>query len=139
MLQLRYISEENIKESIDTTNEWLIGWKKNRIDPDLFPTSGLIMEDTETGEEVFIGYTWFSNSKLAQIGFITRNPNYSKQKLAKQNKESFIRELISYCYKNGYNHIITWTDHPILIHDFKKIGFTETSDKTSELIIKIVE
>ena len=134
MLQVRETTPEDIK----STNKWMLAWNKNEREEHLYPTKGLILEDTDTGEGIWAGYVWITNSAIAYIGFVTRNPNYSKNKIAKQNKENFLRELISYANKLGYSYITTWTEDPFLISDYKKIGFTETSDKTSEFILKII-
>lgn len=136
MIKIREVNPDDII----TANEWRIDWGGLPLEDDMHPTTGLVLEDTETKELLYIGYTWFpQTSKMAQIGFIVRNKFYSNKKLAKQNKEPFILELISYCYKHGYKYIVTWAENPILVNVFKKIGFTETSNRTSELIIKITE
>lgn len=135
MLELREIIAP---QDIITANQWLVDWGQQPLDEDMYSTSGLVLHDSETKEDVFMGFCWFpSNCKMAQIGFIRRNIFYSNRKLAKQNKEAFIRELVLYCYQKGFNYVATWCENPILVNDFKKIGFTETSNKVSEFFIKL--
>lgn len=135
MITIREVNPDDII----TANKWRIDWGGLPLDAEMHPDTGLALIDTESNEIIYIGYTWFPmTSKMAQIGFIVRNKHYSNRKLAKQNKEPFIKELISYCFKNGYKYIVTWAENPILVADFKKIGFVETSNKTSELIVKII-
>ncbi|MDV3882905.1 hypothetical protein CMU04_06180 [Elizabethkingia anophelis] len=126
-------------ESVDipVVNNWLKQWKLNKLDEGMYPDTGLVLQDAFTKEGIYMGFVWCSNSKMAMIGFITRNPNY-KNKLPKQTREKFIADLSSYSRGLGFTHVITWTDNKLLINDFKNLGYTETSDKVSELITKFI-
>lgn len=132
MLQTRFIEPKDIK----TTNQWLVGWNMQALDESIFPTTGLVLYDEN--EDIYTGYVWMSNSKLAHIGFITRNPFYrNKKTINEQTRISFIDALISYARELGYTHAITWAENKFLVNDFKKLGFTETSQQCSELIVKL--
>lgn len=128
-----------IPEDIQTVNDWLEGWKMHRLSDELFPPTGIIMQDEVSGEGVYAGYVWKTESKLYPVGFITRNPKYRKSNKAEQTDEIFIRQLLLFARDLGCTHIITWAETPTLVKCFKeKFGFTETSNKTSELIAKII-
>ncbi|WP_294202991.1 hypothetical protein [uncultured Chryseobacterium sp.] len=117
----------------DLANEWLKGWRNHQSLPvTMYPTTGLVLID-ENGKEVFIAFIWVSNSKMMQIGFITRNPDVKK--LPKETRFNFLHDVRRYCHDLGGKHLITWTNNKFLIEDFKRLGFVETSNKVSELII----
>ena len=131
-MELRYITEEDII----TAQKWTEDWGKTPIDFDMYPTTGLVLEDE--GEGVWMGFVWFpKSSKMAQIGFITRNRHYSKGSVAKQHLKNFIQELTLYCYNEGYRYVITWGEATSIVKAFKELGFTESSNNVSELIVKL--
>lgn len=113
-------------------NEWLLGWNFNPLPIELYPSTGLAML-TLDGEPIYVGFIWTSNSGMAQIGFITRNP-FNKIKLPTDTRKDFLNELKEYAHGLGYPYVITWTENKNLVGDFKDLGFRETSDKCSELI-----
>lgn len=123
----RYLKEGDA----ETANQWLLGWGLNELPLTMYPDTGLVLH-TET-DDVFMGFIWKSNSKMAQIGFITRNPNVKKP--PKGLRKEFINELFIVCKKMGFEHIITWTDNQFLVKDMKELGMVETSNECSELII----
>lgn len=119
------------KGDAELANHWLEGWGLQPLPLTMYPDTGVVLCNEE--QPVFIGFIWVSNSKMMQIGFITRNPFV--RKLPKNTRKNFLQELIVECRKMGAEHIITWTDNPILVQDFRDRGFTQTSDKCRELII----
>ena len=124
------------KTDLPIVNNWLHDWKLNKLDEDMYPNDGLVVED-EYGNGVYAGFIWIPNSSnMAMIGFITRNPNY-KTKLPKTLRTEFVSRLMARCKELGKSVIITWTDNSFLVNDFKVNGMVETSNKCSELIIKI--
>lgn len=126
-------------EDINTVNDWLQGWGMHRIEEGMYPPTGVMMHDEETGEGIYAGFIWETKSKLFPVGFITRNPNYKKKDKNKQNTETFVRQLLLYARDLGAEYITTWTENQSLVKCFKDdFGFTEASNKTSELIAKIV-
>ena len=134
MLNLQYrLLEEG---DIDNVNSWLQGWKLHALPKGMYPDTGLILYNTENEEPIYAGFVWKSNSKMAQIGFITRNPFY-KTKLPKDTRKEFLKALIDYCKEMGFEYLITWAENPLLVKDFKEIGLVESSDNCSELIAKI--
>ena len=129
---------EITRKDISTVNQWLIGWRMNKLPEEMYPDTGLIMLDDETGEEIYAGFVWCpSTSKLAQVGFITRNPFYRKRNKIEQTSLSFIRHLLLYTKQLGYDYVATWAENTHLVKDFKDLGFTEASNRVSELIAKI--
>ena len=116
----------------EMANEWLIGWKFNPLPIELYPTTGLAML-SEDGVPIYLGFVWTSNSGMAQIGFVTRNP-FNKTKLPEDTRRQFLYELKEYAHSLGYPYVITWTENKNLVTDFIDLGFRETSDKCSELI-----
>lgn len=131
-LQYRYLEERDCP----TVNEWLKGWKLNELPLAMYPTTGLVLFDQHTHTPIYAGFVWTSNSKLAQIGFITRNP-FFKTKLPQNTRQNFLKELMEYAKDLGYDYIITWAENPLLINDFKGLGMVESSEKCSELIVNI--
>lgn len=127
-------STRPLKESdSQLANEWLKGWSNRQPLPlTMYPDTGLVLLDGN-GKEVFIAFVWVSNSKMMQIGFITRNPNVKN--LPKETRFNFLHDVRRYCYDLGAEHLITWTNNNFLIEDFKKLGFYETGANVSELII----
>lgn len=121
---------------IEETGRWLEGWNLTPIERGMYPDTGLVLFNREDKQPIYTGYVWVSNSKMAQIGFITRNPYY-KVKLPAGVRKFFLEQLISYCKELGAQYIITWAENKMLVNDFKEIGLRETSDKCSELIGKI--
>lgn len=130
-----YIREIYDKD-IERANEWLKAWGLNPLDERMYPTTGLALCEEDTHEVLYVGFVWCSNSQMAMIGFVTRNFNY-KKKLPKQTRKIFMNDLTYYASGLGYHFVITWTDNQFLVGDFKKLGYTETSNKVSELILKI--
>lgn len=116
----------------EMANEWLGGWKFNPLPIELYPSTGLVMS-SDDGNSIYVGFVWTSNSGMAQIGFVTRNPFY-KAKLPKETRKQFLHELKEYAHSLGYPYVITWTENKNLIGDFVDLGFRETSNKVSELI-----
>ena len=116
----------------EMANEWLGGWNYNPMPIELYPTTGLVMF-AEDGNPVYVGFVWTSNSGMAQLGFITRNPFY-KNKLPKDTRKDFLLRLKEYAHSLGYPYVITWTENKNLISDFIDLGLRETSNSVSELI-----
>ena len=128
-----------LPEDIDTVNDWLVKRKMHRIANELYPPTGIIMQDEETGEGIYAGFVWRTDSKLFPVGFITKNPDYKKTKRDEQTTEIFIRQLLLLARDMGCTHVVTWTENPSLVKCFKEdLGFTEASNRTSELIAKII-
>lgn len=127
-----------LPEDITKANDWLEYQKLNRIPEEMYPATGIIMQDENTGEGIYIGFVWMTNSKLAQVGFIARNKQYIKTNKNEQGLKTFIHQLLLYAKNDlGYDYIATWTQDSNLINCFKGFGFTEASNRTSELIAKI--
>lgn len=133
-LELRYRQLE--EGDIDNVNSWLQGWKLNTIPKGMYPDTGLVLYNEEDDQPIYAGFVWKSNSKMAQVGFITRNPFY-KVKLPKDTRKEFLKALIDYCKEMGFEYLITWAENPLLVKDFKEIGLVESSNQCSELIAKI--
>lgn len=133
-LELRYRQLE--EGDIDNVNSWLQGWKLNQLPKGMYPNTGLILYNEKDDQSIYAGFVWKSNSKMAQIGFITRNPFY-KVKLPKDTRKEFLKALIDYCKELGFEYLITWAENPLLVKDFKEIGLVESSNQCSELIAKI--
>lgn len=133
-LELRYRQLE--KGDIDNVNSWLEGWKLNPLPKGMYPNTGLVLYNEEDDQPIYAGFVWKSNSRMAQIGFITRNPFY-KAKLPRDARKEFLKALIDYCKELGFEYIITWAENPLLVKDFKEIGLAESSNHCTELIGKI--
>ena len=131
-LQYRKLEEGDI----DEVNSWLLGWKLHALPKGMYPDTGLVLYNTDDDESVYAGFVWKSNSKMAQIGFITRNPFY-KAKLPRDTRKEFLKALIDYCKELGFEYLITWAENPLLVKDFKEIGLVESSNHCTELIAKI--
>ena len=131
-LEYRLLEEGDI----DNVNSWLEGWNKPKIFNGMYPDTGLVLYNTENEEPIYAGFVWKSNSKMAQIGFITRNP-FNKVKLPKDTRKEFLKALIDYCKEMGFEYLITWAANPLLVKDFKEIGLVESNNHCSELIAKI--
>lgn len=130
--KLRFISPEDIP----TVSKWLEGWGKTPIEEGMYPDTGLVLYDEESNNGIYMGFIWLSNSRMAQVGFITRNP-FFKTKLPKDTRINFLKDLIVYAKDLGKEYVITWTENKFLVEDFKEIGLTESSGSCSELIAKI--
>lgn len=133
-LELSY--KEITDKDIDLVGEWLKGWHLTPIERSNYPDTGLVLFDKVSGESIYMGFVWCTNSKLAQIGFVTRNP-FFKTKLPKDTRKKFLFELIGYAKSLGFTTVMTWAENQLLVNDFKELGMLETSDKCSELIAKI--
>ena len=134
MLNLRYRHLE--EGDIDEVNSWLLGWKLPAIHKGMYPNTGLVLYNIEDDKPIYAGFVWKSNSKMAQIGFITRNPFY-KAKLPRDTRKEFLKALIDYCKELGFEYIITWAENQLIVKDFKEIGLVSSSDNCTELIAKI--
>lgn len=134
-LDLQY--RQIVKTDISEMGKWLLGWNKIPIEEGMYPETGIILYDNNTGNAIYAGFVWLSNSKLTQIGFVTRNP-FFKTKLPRGTRKEFLKELINYAKSLGGDYLITWTEDAGLVKDFKEIGLAETSNKCSELIAKIL-
>lgn len=127
-----------LQEDITKANDWLEYQGLNRIPEQMYPDTGVIMQDESTGDGIYIGFVWKTNSKLAQVGFIARNTQYKKTNKSEQSLKVFIHQLLLYATKDlGYSYIATWSQDSNLVNCFKEFGFTEASNRTSELIAKI--
>ena len=132
MLAYRHIKEEDF-ENIE---KWLKFWKPNDIfTRDMYPSTGLVIYDSYTNTDLYVGFLWLSNSKLAQIGFIVRNP-YTKIK-NKQTLELLISGLFLYAKELGYDYVISEAESEHLKNVFESLGMINTSNGVSEYIIKI--
>ena len=114
----------------EMANEWLSGWRYNPLPIQMYPDSGLVLVNSKN-IPVYVGFVWKSNSSLAQLGFITRNPNVKK--LPKDTRKDFLQQLKDYAHSLGFEFVITWTENKFLVNDFVELGFRETSNKCSEL------
>lgn len=128
------IVREVVEEDFAMIAEWLIKWQLTPIERDMYSDTGYIIEDDD-GTPLYSGFIWKSNSAMAMIGFITRNPFVKIQN--KQTLKIFIRELLLLCTSFGYNKVMTWAQSPFLVNEFKSFGMQETSNRCSELIIKL--
>lgn len=126
-----FTTRELKKGDAEMANDWLSGWSYNPLPIQMYPDSGLVMLN-EASEPIYIGFVWKSNSSLAQLGFITRNPNVKK--IPKETRKAFLQQLKDYAHNLGFEFVITWTDNKFLVNDFVELGFRETSNKVSELI-----
>ena len=125
-----YTTRELKPGDIAMANQWLGGWRKLPLPARMYPDSGLVLlNDEET--PVFIGFVWKTNSGLAQLGFITRNPFV--RKLPKDTRKRFLKTLMEYAQELGYEYVMTWAENRLLVDDFKEIGLRETSNRCSEL------
>ena len=132
MLAYRHIKEEDF-ENIE---KWLKFWKPNDIFiRDMYPSTGLVIYDSYTNTDLYVGFVWLTNSKLAPIGFTVRNP-YTKIK-NKQTLELLINGLFLYAKELGYDYVITWAESEHLKNVFESLGMIKTSSGVSEYIIKI--
>ena len=132
MLTYRHIKEEDF-ENIE---KWLKFWKPNDIFiRDMYPSTGLVIYDSYTNTDLYAGFLWLSNSKLAQIGFIVRNP-YTKIK-NKQTLELLINGLFLYAKELGYDYVISEAESEHLKNVFESLAMINTSNGVSEYIIKI--
>lgn len=132
MLTYRHIKEEDF-ENIE---KWLKFWKPNDVFiRDMYPSTGLVIYDSYTNTDLYAGFVWLTNSKLAQIGFIVRNP-YTKIK-NKQTLELLINGLFLYAKELGYDYVISEAESEHLKNVFESLGMINTSNGVSEYIIKI--
>lgn len=118
---------------------WLKFWIPNgEFTKELYPHTGLFTIDSETKEPIYVGFIWCpQTSKMAQLGFVIRNPYYKIPKAErKQTVKTHILNLISYTKELGYDYVMTWTENPNLKEGFKEVGMLETSFQVSEFIVK---
>jgi hypothetical protein len=132
MLTFRHIKEEDF-ENIE---KWLKFWKPNDIFiRDMYPSTGLLIYDSYTNTDLYVGFVWLTNSKLAPIGFTVRNP-FTKIK-NKQTLELLISGLFLYAKELGYEYVISEAESEHLKNVFESLGMINTSNGVSEYIIKI--
>ena len=132
MLTYRHIKEEDF-ENIE---KWLKFWKPNDVFiRDMYPSTGLVIYDSYTNTDLYVGFVWLTNSKLAPIGFTVRNP-YTKIK-NKQTLELLINVLFLYAKELGYDYVISEAESEHLKNAFENLGMIKTSSGVSEYIIKI--
>ena len=127
-----------LPDDINTVNQWLLERGLNKIPVDMYPETGIIMQDETTGQGIIAGFVWKTNSKLYQVGFITKNPHFKRNGNPEQSTDVFVKQLLLYAKDEGAEYIATWTENQSLVKCFKDIGFQEPSNRTSELISKIV-
>lgn len=119
---------------------WLKYWfPKGEFTKDIYPDTGIFTIDRNTKEPIYVGFVWCpKTSKMAQLGFIIRNPNYKIPKSeSKQTLKTHLLNLISYAKELGYEYVMTWTASQTLKEGFKEVGMLETSSSVSEFIVKI--
>ncbi len=132
MLTYRHIKEEDF-ENIE---KWLKFWKPNDVFiRDMYPSTGLVIYDSYTNTDLYAGFVWLTNSKLAPIGFTVRNP-FTKIK-NKQTLELLISGLFLYAKELGYDYVISEAESEHLKNVFESLGMINTSNGVSEYIIKI--
>ena len=132
MLTYRHVKEEDF-ENIE---KWLKFWKPNDIFiRDMYPSTGLVIYDSYTNTDLYVGFVWLTNSKLAPIGFTVRNP-FTKVK-NKQTLELLINGLFLYAKELGYDYVISEAESEHLKNVFESLGMINTSNGVSEYIIKI--
>ncbi|MGK6342839.1 hypothetical protein ACMGDK_11405 [Chryseobacterium sp. DT-3] len=123
-----------------TIEKWLKWWSPGKeFNRQTYPDTGLIMYDEESGTEIYSGFIWTSNSKMAMIGFISRNPFYKNKAIDfQQTLREFIGALFLSVKELGYDYVITWAEHSNLKKEFREIGMLEAGTNVSEFITKII-
>lgn len=118
--------------------EWLKWWHPDKhVYASMYPETGLVGQCTETGEPVYAGFVWLTNSSVAQMGFIVRNPGFRNRQVAQQTRKMLVADLCLYAKALGAEFVLTWTENAQLLREMKAIGFTATSERCAELIIKL--
>lgn len=118
--------------------DWLKWWHPDKeTHTSMYPETGLVAQCPETGAPIYAGFIWLTNSSVAQMGFIVRNPNYRNRSIAQQTRKTFLADLCLYAKALGYEFVLTWTENAQMIRDMKAVGFTATSERCTELIIKL--
>lgn len=137
MLKEDLLCREITEGDVRTVQQWLEGWGMHPIEAGMYPSTGLLLYEKKKLTPIYMGFVWTSNSRMAQVGFITRNP-FFKEKLPRGVRKDFVLGLIQYTKDLGYEYVITWTDNSFLVGDFKALGMTETSNRCSELIGRLL-
>lgn len=124
-----------VEEDFSMIEQWQLDWNQYPRQRNMYPTTGYIVESD--GVPLYCGFIWKSDSAMAMIGFITRNPKAKVKD--KQTLKRFIHDLYLRCYEMGFTMVATWAQSPFLKKEFRELGMTETSETCSEFFINLKE
>lgn len=133
-------SREYAESDYLMAHDWWKSYGRGHIEKTPLPKTGIVVEDN--GNPVAVGWIYFSNSEMAQIGWITANPRSGPKKKIAAVVRLFVaaEEQIK---KLGFTYLQTMVDNPTLSkiasglgwelfvkHDFliKRLGGVEDGD-----------
>ena len=122
------------KEAIALSQKWIEDWGKIPIKKGMYGNIAMAIEN-DNGEIIYVGFIWESQTEMAMIGFITRNPNVRSK--IKNLRRILIESMIAHIKKLGYQYISSWCADSGLKKDFLEIGCVETSNTVSEFFAEL--
>jgi hypothetical protein len=135
MLRVRSLSEEDYDNIlVGWWNDW--GWTPPK--KDFLPengTGGLMVMDGD--EPVCAGFIYITNSKAAWCDWIVSSKTYRKKPTRREALSLLINSLTDVCKNQGYSYIYALIKSKPLIETYKKLGFTQGDQYSTEMIKEI--
>lgn len=123
-----YKGEEDFKEF----TKWWEFWRwKDRVDPQVFPDIGFVIE--KDGLNLCAGWLYVTNSLVAFLGFIVANP-YAPRKDVDEGLDFLIECLSQRALKEGKRLVMTTVNSPSLAKRLGKLGYVESGANLKQFI-----
>lgn len=116
-----------------TAKSWWLEYNASHLEKEMLPDLGIVV--TYDGKALAMGWVYFSNSRVAQIGWIVSDP-----KLGPKMRVKAVYLLIAACESlakdHGYKMVQIFTDRPGLNKMLSRSGFS--SVRPHEFFVKVL-
>jgi RimJ/RimL family protein N-acetyltransferase len=122
----------------NTLCQWWIDWRWDPPSKEFLPeegTGGFMVYDD--GVPVCAGFMYRTNSKVVWCDWIISNFGYKNRQGRKEAIELLINTIVELAGESGNKFVYALIKNKPLINTYKKLGFTEASSYTTEMIKKI--
>tara|TARA_R110000744_G_scaffold296513_1_gene406412 strand:+ start:225 stop:635 length:411 start_codon:yes stop_codon:yes gene_type:complete len=118
--------------------QWWRDWRWDPPSKDFLPedgTGGFMVYDE--GVPVCAGFMYRTNSKVVWCDWIISNFGYKNKQGRKEAIELLISTIVELAGESGNKFVYALIKNKPLINTYSKLGFTEASSYTTEMIKKI--
>jgi RimJ/RimL family protein N-acetyltransferase len=122
----------------NTLCQWWIDWRWDPPSKEFLPeegTGGFMVYDD--GVPVCAGFMYRTNSKVVWCDWIISNFGYKNRQGRKEAIELLINTIVELAGESGNKFVYALIKNKPLINTYEKLGFTEASSYTTEMIKKI--
>jgi len=122
----------------NTLCQWWIDWRWDPPSKEFLPedgTGGFMVYDD--GVPVCAGFMYRTNSKVVWCDWIISNFGYKNRQGRKEAIELLINTIVGLAGESGNKFVYALIKNKPLINTYEKLGFSEASSYTTEMIKKI--